>query len=78
MSQEMMLRNALQKFSEGDGTNDEELKGMLDFFKRLVGVLEETVTYFSPLYGFALRDARHNLEVLKCFDRARKEAKKDG
>ena len=77
MSQENQAREAMQKYSRGEGVNDYELKMLLEFFKRIVRMLDETVEYFSPLYGFAQRDARHNLETLKCFDRARRDAKKE-
>lgn len=71
MSQEMMMRNALQKFHDGDSVNDQELDGLLDFFKRAVGVLDELTLYFDSGYSFAHENARRNLENLKLFKRSR-------
>ena len=76
MAQENMMREALRKFHKGDGVTDEELKGLLDFFKRAEGVLNEMTMYFDRGYSFAHENARRNLEALKCFKRAR--LKKNG
>ncbi len=74
MSQENMMRDSLRKFSKGDSITDEELNGLVCFFKRTEEMLDELSIYFNPAYGFARQNARENLETLLGFERARKRS----
>lgn len=76
MSQEAMMREALQKFAAGERLADEELDGLLVFFKQTTAVLDELTRYFDSGYSFAHENARRNLEHLKVFERSRDDERK--
>ena len=67
---------ALKKFHDGDGLNDQELADMLHLYSDAAEALE-VLEQVEPGYKFALQNVWKNLERLRTFSNARRRIRAD-
>lgn len=69
------VNSALQKFSVGDGLDDDELKVLHKFFENTEQHLHQLERYYDAGFGLARKAALANLQTLESFKHARNREK---